>query len=75
MIKHRERWNDLLFGVSSHSDDTIPSSPFASCILKYLSPHGYGNLSEFDIILPAENRFLGAGEGALVESGGRSVFT
>jgi hypothetical protein len=30
-------------------------------------PHGYGNLPEFDIILPAEDRFLDGGGGTLVE--------
>ena len=45
--------------------------PLAGCIPRYSPPHGYENLSEFDIILPAENRFLGAGEGALVP---KSVF-
>jgi len=40
------------------------SPPLLSAESQNVLPHGYGNLSEFDIILPVEERF-GAGEGAL----------
>jgi hypothetical protein len=66
MTKHQGRWLDLLsfLGRCLRIVRELSSPLFCQRYLKVPFPHGYGNLSEFDIILPAEDRFPGRGRGA-----------